>query len=101
MWRDRHMFEVEQIDYKKEQIGWSYISFNDNKIAPADLLLFVVDLPTSNMCMSRHIPPRGDGASHSFHTSYTLNRHCVLRPGLASLSGWNIELRRFYFAKHP
>ena len=32
MWRDRHMFEVERIDYKKEQIGWSYIPFNVNKV---------------------------------------------------------------------
>ena len=31
MWRDRHMFEVEQIDYKKEQIGWSYILFFTDK----------------------------------------------------------------------
>ena len=28
----RHMFEVEQIDYDKEQIDWSYITFNDNKV---------------------------------------------------------------------
>lgn len=27
----RHMFEVEQVDYEKEQIDWSYITFNDNK----------------------------------------------------------------------
>ena len=32
MWRDRHMFEVGQVDYKKEQIDWSYIPFNDNKV---------------------------------------------------------------------
>ena len=32
MWRDRHMFEVEQVDYEKEQIDWSYITFNDNKV---------------------------------------------------------------------
>ncbi|CAN0259525.1 unnamed protein product, partial [Laminaria digitata] len=28
---NQHMFEVEQIDYDKEQIDWSYITFNDNK----------------------------------------------------------------------
>lgn len=28
----RHMFEVEQVDYDKEQIDWSYITFNDNKV---------------------------------------------------------------------
>ena len=28
----RHMFEVEQIDYDKEKIDWSYITFNDNKV---------------------------------------------------------------------
>ncbi|CAM9383790.1 unnamed protein product, partial [Sphacelaria rigidula] len=27
----RHMFEVEQSEYEKEQIDWSYIKFNDNK----------------------------------------------------------------------
>ena len=32
MWRDRHMFEAVQIDYKKEQIGWSYIPFTDDKV---------------------------------------------------------------------
>lgn len=29
---NRHMFEVEQIDYEKEMIDWSYITFNDNKV---------------------------------------------------------------------
>ncbi|CAM9378853.1 unnamed protein product [Hapterophycus canaliculatus] len=28
---NQHMFEVEQVDYDKEQIDWSYITFNDNK----------------------------------------------------------------------
>ena len=32
MWRDRHMFEVEQIDYEKEQICWNSIPFADNKV---------------------------------------------------------------------
>ena len=32
MWRDRHMFEVEQVDYEKDEIDWSYITFNDNKV---------------------------------------------------------------------
>lgn len=26
------MFEVEQLEYEKEQIDWSYIKFNDNKV---------------------------------------------------------------------
>lgn len=30
---DRHMFEVEQSEYEKEQIDWSYIKFNDNKVS--------------------------------------------------------------------
>ncbi len=32
----RHMFEVEQVDYDKEQIDWSYITFNDNKVTRFD-----------------------------------------------------------------
>ena len=32
MWRDRHMFEVEQVQYEKDQIDWSYITFNDNTV---------------------------------------------------------------------
>ena len=32
MRRDRHMFEVEQVDYEREKIDWSYITFNDNKV---------------------------------------------------------------------
>ena len=31
-WRGRHMFEVEQMDYEKERIDWSYIAFKDNKV---------------------------------------------------------------------
>lgn len=31
-WGNRHMFEVEQIEYEKEEIDWSYITFNDNKV---------------------------------------------------------------------
>lgn len=27
------MFEVEQSEYEKEQIDWSYIQFNDNKVS--------------------------------------------------------------------
>lgn len=33
------MFEVEQCEYEKEQIDWSYIKFNDNKVS---LFIFVM-----------------------------------------------------------
>ena len=58
MWRDRHMFEVEQVEYEKDQIDWSYITFNDNKVqycssVPINLLsnrgvtcLFTIAVPS-------------------------------------------------------
>lgn len=44
------MFEVEQVDYDKEQIDWSYITFNDNKVG---LRLAYV---TSNLCCGFTLP---------------------------------------------
>lgn len=57
----RHMFEVEQSEYEKEQIDWSYIKFNDNKVnfLYSTVLCYAVLYGICCDCCTAHAAPLG------------------------------------------